>query len=115
VRVVHEGVPGTFEFRVRYLLGGAGGAGGARISPWHNIPWLAGADAHGAPLFNFICEIPKGSVRKYEIQKSWASGGVADVSNYFVLTRWMVVGGACVLQSAAQVPLQPFQWVVHNT
>ena len=44
----------------------SGGAGAPRyISPWHDIP-LASSGSNPA-VFNFICEIPRGSRAKFEI------------------------------------------------
>jgi inorganic pyrophosphatase len=41
------------------------------ISPWHDIPLIAGTDREGDKLFHFVCEIPKGTVAKMEIHKSF--------------------------------------------
>jgi len=41
---------------------------GARISPWHEIPMIAGEE-DGEKLLHFVCEIPKGTTAKFEINK----------------------------------------------
>jgi len=42
---------------------------GKRISPWHDVPFEAGADAAGTMLLHFVCEIPRGTREKVEIHK----------------------------------------------
>jgi inorganic pyrophosphatase len=44
---------------------------GNPISPWHDIPLAAGTTPEGDKLFHFVCEIPKGTVAKMEIHKSF--------------------------------------------
>jgi inorganic pyrophosphatase len=44
--------------------------GGATKSYWHDLPLRAGTTRDGAPLFNFVCEIPRGTTAKYEISTS---------------------------------------------
>jgi len=44
---------------------------GENISPWHDIPLVAGKSPEGDELFHFVCEIPKGTVAKMEIHKSF--------------------------------------------
>lgn len=60
------------SFRVFYEIEVEVGPDGGRrrISPWHDIPLLAGIDFNGDPLFHFVCEIPRGSARKFEINKA---------------------------------------------
>lgn len=42
-------------------------ANGKTISPWHDIPLRRA----GAPnLFNFVCEIPRGTTPKYEVRNT---------------------------------------------
>lgn len=41
---------------------------GSRISPWHDIPMLAGEE-DGEKFLHFVCEIPKGTTAKFEINK----------------------------------------------
>jgi len=44
---------------------------GEPVSPWHDIPFLAGADsATNRPLLSFVCEIPRGTRAKFEIHKT---------------------------------------------
>eukprot|EP00039_Didymoeca_costata_P033298 m.41724 g.41724 ORF g.41724 m.41724 type:complete len:936 (+) comp9804_c0_seq2:256-3063(+) len=64
IHVSSEGKEGSLGFKILHSVKDK------RISPWHNIPLLAFIDNEGLPVFNFVCEIPKGSVRKYEIHKS---------------------------------------------
>ena len=44
--------------------------GSPQISPWHDIPFTLGKDEHGVPLLSFVCEIPRGTRKKFEIHKS---------------------------------------------
>eukprot|EP00729_Bicosta_minor_P017824 gene17824-8626_t len=71
--VVNDGIPGTAGFKIRYKYRAAKTtfANPIDISPWHNIPLIAGVDDAGDPLFHFVCEIPKGSRNKYEIHKTF--------------------------------------------
>lgn len=41
---------------------------GKKISPWHEIPYSAG-ERNGEKLLHFICEIPKGTTAKMEVNK----------------------------------------------
>jgi len=59
--IMNRGAHGTEDFRVHVLAKG-GGETVAEVSLWHDIP-LAADDS----LFNFICEIPKCTRKKYEI------------------------------------------------
>jgi len=43
---------------------------GARISPWHDVPFSLEDDASGTPLLSFVCEIPRHSFPKVEIHKT---------------------------------------------
>ena len=61
--------------------GAGAGAGAARrvISPWHDIPLRAGAGGGGGgggggdpAVLSFVCEIPRGTRRKFEISTSAA-------------------------------------------
>eukprot|EP00812_Abedinium_dasypus_P003572 NODE_1440_length_1140_cov_580.600922.p1 GENE.NODE_1440_length_1140_cov_580.600922~~NODE_1440_length_1140_cov_580.600922.p1 ORF type:complete len:295 (+),score=123.38 NODE_1440_length_1140_cov_580.600922:70-885(+) len=52
----------TFDFKIFYEYEGE------RISPWHQIPYIAG-EAGGEMLLHFICEIPKGTTAKMEVNK----------------------------------------------
>lgn len=42
---------------------------GARISPWHDVPFTLGKDERGVPLLSFVCEIPRDTRDKVEIHK----------------------------------------------
>jgi inorganic pyrophosphatase len=45
--------------------------GDEHVSPWHDIPFVAGQDAAtGRPLLSFVCEIPRGTSAKVEIHKT---------------------------------------------
>lgn len=52
-----QGEPETFEYRVFFT------ADNYTISPWHNVPLVAGNGTH-----TFIVEIPKNTSAKYEVQ-----------------------------------------------
>jgi len=54
----HQGQPGSMEYRIFFKRGG----GGARVSPWHDIPLRN----KGGSL-NFICEVPKWTRAKFQI------------------------------------------------
>lgn len=41
---------------------------GVQISAWHDIPMIAGEE-DGENLLHFVCEIPKGTTAKFEINK----------------------------------------------
>eukprot|EP00040_Diaphanoeca_grandis_P035656 m.224750 g.224750 ORF g.224750 m.224750 type:complete len:813 (-) comp33441_c0_seq4:93-2531(-) len=60
----HEQQRDGSSFRVHYFYDGQ------TISPWHNIPLLRHVHPDGSLNLNFICEVPRGSVRKFEIHKS---------------------------------------------
>eukprot|EP00448_Togula_jolla_P009511 CAMPEP_0170615572 /NCGR_PEP_ID=MMETSP0224-20130122/25411_1 /TAXON_ID=285029 /ORGANISM="Togula jolla, Strain CCCM 725" /LENGTH=651 /DNA_ID=CAMNT_0010941317 /DNA_START=1 /DNA_END=1956 /DNA_ORIENTATION=+ len=57
-----EGKPDTLEYKVHFHYDGQ------PISPWHNIPYSAGVK-NGEELLHFVCEIPKGTTAKFEINK----------------------------------------------
>lgn len=42
---------------------------GQKISPWHQVPLAAGTDPDGFENLNFVCEIPKGTTAKMEVNK----------------------------------------------
>lgn len=45
---------------------------GVRVSPWHDIPFVAGDDdIPDRPLLSFVCEIPRGTSAKVEIHKTY--------------------------------------------
>lgn len=52
-----QGEPDTFEFRVFIT------ADNYTVSPWHNVPLVAGNGTH-----TFVVEIPKNTSAKYEVQ-----------------------------------------------
>jgi inorganic pyrophosphatase len=56
IQTITEGEPTSRRFRVYYEMDGA------RLSPWHDVP-LKNDDGS----YNFICEIPKWTRKKYEI------------------------------------------------
>ena len=43
---------------------------GAKISPWHDVPFTLNDDNTGVALLSFVCEIPRGTSGKYEIHKT---------------------------------------------
>ena len=80
-----EGVYPSLEFRVKFYYGEMG----VPVSPWHNIP-------HKNPdgTFNFICEIPKWTRRKFEIATGEPFNAIKqDVQNG--LLRQYAWGGMC--------------------
>jgi len=42
--------------------------GGQKISPWHEVPYSAG-EKNGEKLLHFVCEIPRGTTAKMEVNK----------------------------------------------
>eukprot|EP01130_Rhizamoeba_saxonica_P018172 TRINITY_DN9016_c0_g1_i1.p1 TRINITY_DN9016_c0_g1~~TRINITY_DN9016_c0_g1_i1.p1 ORF type:complete len:224 (-),score=67.62 TRINITY_DN9016_c0_g1_i1:33-704(-) len=38
-----------------------------KISPWHDIPLTSGNTATGRPVYNFVCEIPRTTQHKLEV------------------------------------------------
>ncbi|KAJ8602230.1 hypothetical protein CTAYLR_003674 [Chrysophaeum taylorii] len=66
--IMERGKHGTEDFRVHVLAKG-GGETVAELSLWHDIPLVAdsGAKDGTAELFNFICEIPKCTRKKFEV------------------------------------------------
>jgi inorganic pyrophosphatase len=61
------------DFRVFYNYDGK------RISPWHDIPVYAGEDAStGRKTLHFICEIPKGTTAKMEVNKEHEFNPIAQ-------------------------------------
>lgn len=63
LRQVEEGERGSVGYRLFLQYGGK------RISPWHDIPLLARPDDDGTPTYHFLCEIPKGTNAKLEMDK----------------------------------------------
>lgn len=52
------------------------------ISPWHDIPLLRGHTEKGTPIFNFVCEIPKDSTAKFEVNTKLPTNPIQqDVKN----------------------------------
>ncbi len=49
-----KGAWGTPEWRLHFT-----NSSSQPISPWHDVPLIAGQDAHG-PLYFYVNEIPKG-------------------------------------------------------
>ena len=60
--IMERGAHGTEDFRVHVLAKG-GGETVAEVSLWHDIPLAAEA----SESFNFICEIPKCTRKKFEV------------------------------------------------
>jgi len=72
ISTITEGDPSSRRFRVFFEA-----SGGDRLSPWHDIP-LKNNDAS----YNFICEIPKWTRKKYEIATGEAMNPIKqDVKN----------------------------------
>jgi len=68
--IMNRGEANTKDFRVHVLAKGEEGASNvAELSLWHDVPLVAEArDAGDArKLFNFICEIPKCTRKKFEV------------------------------------------------
>eukprot|EP00746_Dinoflagellata_sp_MGD_P103169 gnl/MRDRNA2_/MRDRNA2_42560_c0_seq1.p1 gnl/MRDRNA2_/MRDRNA2_42560_c0~~gnl/MRDRNA2_/MRDRNA2_42560_c0_seq1.p1 ORF type:complete len:287 (+),score=71.71 gnl/MRDRNA2_/MRDRNA2_42560_c0_seq1:67-927(+) len=59
----------TTEFKVFFQYKGS------RISPWHEIPMIAGEE-DGEKLLHFVCEIPKGTTAKFEINKEYENNPI---------------------------------------
>lgn len=71
ISAVTEGDPSSRRFRVFFEMDGD------RLSPWHDIP-LKNSDGS----YNFICEIPKWTRKKYEIATGEAMNPIKqDVKN----------------------------------
>lgn len=65
--IMQRGKHGTEDFRVHVLAKG-GGETVAEVSLWHDIPLVAELPGkNGTELFNFICEIPKCTRKKFEV------------------------------------------------
>ncbi|CAD7960802.1 unnamed protein product [Amoebophrya sp. A25] len=103
------GTPGTPEFRVFFTarIGEANmdthppkqGGTKVKISPWHNlsceypheaVPGSCPTGA-GGPVFNFVCEIPHGTRRKFEMAKEakhnpiWQDRKTTKEDNYGIM------------------------------
>ena len=70
--VLERGSANTTDYRVHVLDAprAAGRSGSAKeLSLWHDVPLVAadGAPASSAPTFNFVCEIPKCTRKKFEV------------------------------------------------
>lgn len=63
-RAVEEGVGGTHDWRCFIERDGA------RVSPWHHIPTSDDTTLIENSTLNFVCEIPKGTTAKMEIDTS---------------------------------------------
>jgi len=62
--IMERGAAGTKDYRVHVLAKGDEEQTVAEISLWHDVPLAAPEDA---ALFNFICEIPKCTRKKFEV------------------------------------------------
>eukprot|EP00003_Mantamonas_plastica_P004590 TRINITY_DN13638_c0_g1_i1.p1 TRINITY_DN13638_c0_g1~~TRINITY_DN13638_c0_g1_i1.p1 ORF type:complete len:154 (-),score=59.12 TRINITY_DN13638_c0_g1_i1:41-502(-) len=62
-----EGEEGTKSFKQFLQLKELSSGEFSTASPWHDLPLL---NANGKrPVFNFVCEIPKGTVEKFEMSR----------------------------------------------
>lgn len=59
IRTVATGEKGTLDYRVSFK-----NSENVTISPWHSIPLYAGQG-----LLNFVCEIPRNSSAKFEVNR----------------------------------------------
>ena len=58
---------GTKDYRVHVLAKGEEDMTVAELSLWHDVPLVAEGGQEGGQLFNFICEIPKCTRKKFEV------------------------------------------------
>ncbi|KAJ1462375.1 inorganic pyrophosphatase [Pelagophyceae sp. CCMP2097] len=67
--IMERGERGTKDFRVHVLAKGADDTTVAELSLWHDVPLVApqSKNSSGPSLFNFICEIPKCTRKKFEV------------------------------------------------
>ncbi|KAH8072581.1 inorganic diphosphatase [Aureococcus anophagefferens] len=69
--VLERGSANTTDYRVHVLTPRAAGRSGStkELSLWHDVPLVAadGAPASSTPTFNFVCEIPKCTRKKFEV------------------------------------------------
>mmetsp|Transcript_9288 Transcript_9288/g.29686 ORF Transcript_9288/g.29686 Transcript_9288/m.29686 type:complete len:277 (-) Transcript_9288:135-965(-) len=71
--------------------------GDERVSPWHDIPFVAGQDsATGRPLLSFVCEIPRGTSAKVEIHKTHPHNPLVQDVNKDGSPRYYVYSPAIV-------------------
>lgn len=67
---IAKGAWGTPEWRLHFT-----NSSSQPISPWHDVPLIAGKDAHG-PLYYYVNEIPKGTRPKMEIATKEANNPI---------------------------------------
>ena len=63
--ILERGHVGTLDYRVHTLAPSNSGKA-KELSLWHDVPLVA-PDGDSKPLFNFVCEIPKCTRRKFEV------------------------------------------------
>jgi inorganic pyrophosphatase len=64
--IMERGQAGTKDYRVHVLAKGEEDMTVAELSLWHDVPLVA-EPREGSSLFNFICEIPKCTRKKFEV------------------------------------------------
>ena len=69
--IMERGQAGTKDYRVHVLAKGEEDMTVAELSLWHDVPLIApsapSSSLNAPPLFNFICEIPKCTRKKFEV------------------------------------------------
>merc|ERR1711924_376199 len=69
--IMERGQAGTKDYRVHVLAKGEEDMMVAELSLWHDVPLIApsapSSTGNAPPLFNFICEIPKCTRKKFEV------------------------------------------------
>ena len=65
--IMERGQAGTKDYRVHVLAKGEEDMTVAELSLWHDVPLVAAEGTSGTSLFNFICEIPKCTRKKFEV------------------------------------------------
>ena len=65
--IMERGQAGTKDYRVHVLAKGEEDMTVAELSLWHDVPLVAEGGQEGGQLFNFICEIPKCTRKKFEV------------------------------------------------
>ncbi len=65
--IMERGQAGTKDYRVHVLAKGEEDMTVAELSLWHDVPLVAENQGASGSLFNFICEIPKCTRKKFEV------------------------------------------------
>ena len=67
--IMERGQAGTKDYRVHVLAKGEEEMTVAELSLWHDVPLVAPStpSSNAPPLFNFVCEIPKCTRKKFEV------------------------------------------------